>query len=63
MKNRVLKLTQEEEAELKELTDLGALNYIIDEQGLTSYREAYFIYKGKNMPSYNVDNAPITRWF
>lgn len=63
MRNRTLRLTDEEELELKDLMEAGVLNPICEEYGVTSYREAYFIYKGKITPGFQVDNAPITRWF
>lgn len=62
MKHRKLALTESEEEEFKVLLEAGALNEIAEEY-CVSYREAYFIRKGKITPSYAVDNTPITRWF
>ena len=62
MKKRILALNQEEELECALLIDSGVLNAVA-EHYCVSYREAYFIHKGKIAPSYSVDDCSLTRWF
>lgn len=62
MRVRTLKLSAFEESELKELTEAGVLNDIAEHYKV-SYREAYFIHKGKIMPSFAVDDMSLSRFF
>ena len=62
MRSRTLALSAEEEEELRILCDSGELNSVADHYKV-SYREAYFIYKGKCCPSYEVDDSSLSRWF
>ena len=61
LKRRKMTLTPEEEIEFQAMCDDGSLDSIREEH-CCSYRNAYFILKGKMSPAWSVDNAPITRW-
>ena len=62
MKRRLL-LSADEESEFRKLLDDEAdpLRPIVEHYRV-SYREAYFIHKGKITPSFAVDDASLSRW-
>ena len=61
MRNRVLKLSEVEELEFQQLLDNGGL-IIVAEENNCSYREAYFILKGKLTPPFDSENNNLMGW-
>lgn len=47
MRSRKIVLTSDEQEEQRLLIDSGVLNDVLDEHEVTSYLDAYLIYKGK----------------